>query len=224
MNLDTIAKLSVLVPPVAEDYFTPVPPINRRGYGVPPPIGFALASMDPSFGVHFGSIMSEYQLPLPEWMDPGPLRDYAEALQSKEPFSPAVEEAIELSGTSLMAPPAALTRPIVNLVNLCLLSWADLDAISRRTGFSPAGLHAYNELFFNVRGRENDSLYLAAVLHQEINLGPLLPDHPLRTCDLTALARTCAEMDWPLDEAVLLHRPTMDELGFHTEPAVSVAA
>ena len=180
------------------------------------------AFVDPAFGAHFATIMAEHRRPLPEWLEPGPLREYADALQSGEPFSPAVSEAVRL-GCSCFA--VRNTHPIwrdVNLVRLCLLTEGlSLEAISQRTGVSVAGLNAYNELFLNIRGREKTRDYLAGLLHLEIKAGPLFPNHPLRRLHYEALTQDClnnVEDFWAVSKIILRNGPTLEELGFSIVP------
>lgn len=190
--------------------------MSRYGLLAPSPQGRTFAFADPGFGAHFAITMAEHRLPLPEWLGPGPLREYGDALLSREPFSPAVREAVRLGCTCFDERTSDLFWREVNRLRLCLLTEEPcLDAISQCAGISVAGLHAYNELFFNVRDREWERDYLAGLFYSEINAGPLFPDNIMRNWPYEELVQHCTNYKdvWQVPKIALCFRPKLTDLG-----------
>jgi hypothetical protein len=122
---------------------------------------FLTAYRDLAFGFHFVRALIKEDQPLPPdvyeqelidlyWfeLDGNPNQQLVEALSLRHPTS----------------------RFLENSVQAMLLTGEPLQEISKVAGISPAVLQYYEQLFFNVRDRRNESLFIASIVYPEHRL------------------------------------------------------
>jgi len=143
---------------------------------------FLVSYRDLSFGYHFVRALIKCKCEIPPDVDEQELIDFYWFERTGDPRGKIVE-------TLALHHPSA--HFIENAIQALLLTDASFDEVSNTTGISADVLRSYERLFFNVRDRREESLFIANVVYPEHRLVETMEGYT-READFSALLKRSA--------------------------------
>lgn len=183
MDANRIQYLSQFIPPDS-DYFR----YSLTGFGEQTSAHqrqidrFLVAYRDLAFGYHFVRALIKCGCELPPDVSEQELIDFYWFERTGEPRG-AIVETLALHHPS--------SHFLENSVQAFLLTFEPFDAIAKKTGINANVLRTYEKLFFNVRARREESLFIANIVYPEHRLVETMEGYT-READFAALLKRSA--------------------------------
>lgn len=172
MKRDRIETLSKLMPTYDEQYIMQKLAVERDldDPRLNEMLGLPYA---PDFGWQFVLSFADCGRELPATVHESILRElYAILRGHKTPSS----EMLEVLGLHYSSASVNVSRNLMKA--LLILPSVSLEEVARVTGFSTSVVWSYEQLFFNVRDRLDDGLYIAKLVYPKSMFVILEPDYP----------------------------------------------
>lgn len=141
------------------------------------------ALLDPSFGWHLIKALTNSKLKLPPWVDEDFLRR-AYVFESSESNS---RDYALIESIALLLPKNYYRRAIFEAA---LITDASFELIGERLGYDTETVRAFEQLFFNVRERRHEHVYIGAITFETGVLTELMPNYLEREHPGVILLRT----------------------------------
>jgi hypothetical protein len=183
MTKDRIRELARLIPEDSQYFRETVDAVQDTTQGRTI-VKDNIVIFDPAFGWHFVKAMSQGGRALPLWINEDYLRRAYQFERGKNSRDFAIVEAVGLNH------PRNYYRKAI--FQAALITETPFLALSERLGYEEDTIRAFEQLFFNVRDRKHEHVYIGALTFETGVLVELMPNYLMREAVGTILIRTAA--------------------------------